>query len=115
MLLIVLGNLGQQAHVLYSVTDLWLALQDHSPVLCPAVLDMAAYASSGTFGMTPSIYDAVAFVRHQGQSPTYGHYTTITKHDGGSHWVNHNDAELQLCQQPFAASSQSLIAIYQRR
>lgn len=115
MLLTVLGNLGQQAHVLYSVTDLRVALQDHRPILCPAVLDMAAYASSGTFGMAPSLYDAVAFVRHQGQSPTCGHYTTITKHDGGSAWVEHSDAELNLCQQPFAASSQSLIAIYQRR
>ena len=101
--------------MLYSVTDLCLALQDHRSALCPAVLDMAAYVASGAFGMVSTKYDAIAFVRHQGQEPTCGHYTTTTRSDAISDWVQHSDAELKLCKQPFAASSSVFMALYQRR
>ena len=100
-----------------SVTDLWLALQDHRSVLCPAVLDMAAYVASGTFGMVSTKYDAVAFVKHQGQAPTCGHYSTITRPGAGSDcpWSEHDDGELRICKQPFAASSTICMALYQRQ
>ena len=89
------------------MTDLWLALQDHRPILCPAVLDMAAYKSDGTYSMVPTVY-AKAFkdkFRHYTTTTRCGHYTTTTRSDASSDWVEQNDAELQLCKQPFAASS----------
>ncbi|KAL0048807.1 hypothetical protein WJX82_011576 [Trebouxia sp. C0006] len=44
-------------------------MKRHTAVSCPAVLDMAAYTSTGTFSASSTLYNAVAYVSHEGHSP----------------------------------------------
>jgi len=99
-----------------SLTDCCSELQRHTAVACPAVLDMAAYTSTGTFSASSTLYDAVAYVSHEGESPTEGHYTATTRGKAdNSQWICHNDDEVSPCMTPFAPCQTKFMVIYRKR
>ena len=99
-----------------STTDCCPELQRHTAVSCPAVLDMAAYTSTGTFSASSTLYDAVAYVSHEGHSPISGHYTATTRGQAdNSQWITHDDDELSLCMTPFAPCKTKFMVIYCKR
>jgi len=77
---------------------------------------MAAYTGTGTFSASSTLYDAVAYVSHEGMTPTSGHYTATTRCEAdNSQWTTHNDDELSLCITPFAPSKTKFMVIYRKR
>jgi len=77
---------------------------------------MAAYTGTGTFSACSTLYNAVAYVSHEGMTPTSGHYTAATRDEAdNSQWTAHNDDELSPCMTPFAPSQTNFIVIYCNR
>jgi hypothetical protein len=98
------------------LTDCCSELQRHTAVSCPAVLDMAAYTSTGTFTAYSTLYDAVAYVSHEGVTPTSGHYTATTRCEAdNSQWTTHDDNELSACISPLAPSKTTFMVVYCKR
>jgi len=77
---------------------------------------MAAYTSTATFSASSTLYDAVAYVSHEGDTLTEGHYTATTRGEAdNSQWICHSDDKLSPCMTLFAPCKTKFMVIYRKR